>query len=162
MNAEAQAAGPAPAEAASSPTGSPLVAAGIVSVLLGGLVAAVTGPLDLAKGSWLAAYLVLVCGAGSYAIGAAQTRSTARPLPPKVATQATGWAMGNTAVIAGSLAGVPAVVDVGGALLAVALVIALTHARDLQRRFLRSTYRLALVALLVSIPIGLVLAHLRA
>jgi hypothetical protein len=159
----AEALSPERAEAASPRTGSPLVAAGIACVLLGGLVAAATGPLDLVKGSWLAAYLVLVCGAGSYAVGAAQTRATSRLLPlPAVATQATGWAMGNAAVIAGSLAGVPAVVDAGGALLAIALLIALTYARNLQHRLLRRAYRLALVAFLVSIPIGLVLAHLRA
>jgi len=33
-------------------------------VIVGGLVAAVTGPSGLEQGSWLAAYSVLVCGVG--------------------------------------------------------------------------------------------------
>lgn len=37
-----------------------LTATGVGCVVLGGVIAAVTGPLDLAHGSWLAAYLVLV------------------------------------------------------------------------------------------------------
>ena len=38
-------------------------------IVLGGLVAAVTGPLHFDRGSWLAAYLVLVCGVAQCAIG---------------------------------------------------------------------------------------------
>ena len=51
-----------------------LTATGIGSVVLGGLVAAVTEPLDLTHGSWVAAYLVLVGGVGQGAMGRARLR----------------------------------------------------------------------------------------
>jgi hypothetical protein len=43
-----------------------LIFVGASCVVLGGLVAAFTGPLQLTDGSWLAAYLVLVCGEAQY------------------------------------------------------------------------------------------------
>ena len=55
-------------------SGTMLTATGICSVALGGLVAAVAQPLDLAHGSWLAAYLVLVGGVAQGAMGQARFR----------------------------------------------------------------------------------------
>ncbi len=46
-----------------------LLMSAALSVIVGGLVAAVAGPLGLAQGSWLAAYLVLVCGVGGWGSG---------------------------------------------------------------------------------------------
>ncbi|MCE5292393.1 MAG: hypothetical protein LLG14_24605, partial [Nocardiaceae bacterium] len=46
-----------------------LVVLGMSQVILGGLVAAVTRPLALTHGSWLAAYLVLVGGVAQYTMG---------------------------------------------------------------------------------------------
>ncbi len=143
------------------------VTCGAVFVILGGLVAAVTGPLALPRGSWLAAYLVLVCGVPQYLIG----RGTLRPgvlragWPSLVA-----WNAGNAAVIVGTLLTAPYVVDVGGVLLLlvlVALLVSLLRRRPAVgerraagvRRWLLIGF---LLALTVSIPIGLVLAHLRA
>ncbi len=67
-----------------------MVVLGALFIVLGGLVAAVTGPLDLVQGSWLAAYLVLVCGVAQFAIGtmqAAQNRGS-DPMP-----RPRGWAL---------------------------------------------------------------------
>lgn len=148
-------------------------------VILGGLAAAVTGPLGLRNGSWLAAYLVLVCGVGSFAIGAVQARSA--PTPVRAWIQLSCWAVGNIAVIAGSLTGIPAVVDSGVVLLVIALLVALAHAlRPAHPTGRRSTdddiaglppapigrlvgwvYRCLLVLMIVSAPVGAVLAHLR-
>lgn len=139
-----------------------LFVAGVACVVAGGLVAAVTGPLGLAKGSWAAAYLVLVCGTASCAIGAAQTRLLDRSIAaPSAWTQAGAWAAGNAAVIAGTLTGLPLVVDAGAALLVAALGIALGRTRGAAARPATWAYRLTLIALLVSIPVGMVLAHLR-
>jgi hypothetical protein len=141
---------------------SAMVAAGIGCVLLGGAVAAVTGPLDLVKGSWLAAYLVLVCGASSYAIGRAQERLAATPLPTSAALAlAACWTAGNAAVVAGTLTGVPLVVDLGGALLLAALAVAFRAVRGAARGPALLAYRCALLVLLLSVPIGLLLSHLR-
>lgn len=140
-----------------------LTVAGTGCVVLGGLVAAVTGPLELSKGSWLAAYLVLVCGVGTRAIGTVQAG------PGESATSAgrdraqlACWGLGNTAVIVGSLVAEPVVVDVGVPLLVIALATALLDPRGRQiGRLGRWTYRALLVALLIGAPIGAVLAHLR-
>ena len=141
----------------------PLFAAGVACVLIGGLVAAATGPLDLAKGSWAAAYLVLVCGASSCAIAAAQARPRGTAVAPAAAgAQAAAWALGNAAVLAGTLTGLPVAVDAGGVLLAAALGIALALTRGTAPGLVRTAYRLALVGLLLSVPVGAALAHLRA
>lgn len=153
---------PSPGTGTGTRLGRALFASGAVCVVLGGLVAAVTGPLGLAKGSWAAAYLVLVCGTASCAIGAAQTRLTVRPIRPALArSQAAAWALGNAAVIAGTLTGLPLVVDAGAALLVAALGAALGLTRGAARALPLWAYRAALIVLLVSVPIGMVLAHVR-
>ncbi|MCD0442962.1 cupin domain-containing protein [Glycomyces sp. A-F 0318] len=139
-----------------------LFAAGVACVLLGGLAAAATGPLDLYKGSWAAAYLVLVCGAASCAIAFMQARSRAGALPPTASRiQSSAWALGNAAVLAGTLAALPAIVDAGAALLLAALGIALAATRGNAPGPARTAYRIALIVLLLSVPVGVLLAHLR-
>lgn len=137
---------------------------GAVCVILGGLAAAVTGPLGLSNGSWLAAYLVLVCGVGSCAIGFVQARST--PMPSVRAwTQLSCWLVGNVGVIVGSLTGIPAAVDAGALLLAIALLLALAHAGRTAvgpaGALTRWAYRCLLLLLLISVPVGALLAHLK-
>lgn len=135
---------------------------GSTCVVGGGLVAALTGPLVLSKGSWLAAYLVLVCGVAQYLIGRAPVRAGWFALAM--------WNAGNIAVITGTLLTSPYLVDAGGVLLLVVLIALL---RELLRRrtsdaivSMRAWQRWLMVAvvsaLIVSVPIGLVLAHLRA
>ena len=48
------------------------VAAGSSCVVVGGLVAAATGPTGFEDGSWVAAYLVLVGGVAQIALGVGQ------------------------------------------------------------------------------------------
>lgn len=137
---------------------------GAVSVIAGGLVAAVTRPLDIEHGSWLAAYLVLVCGVAQVAIGAAQTWLVDPALGPGAEwAQVAIWNVGHILVIAGTLATTPLVVDVGGVLLVVAVGMALaaTRGHRVGPDLLLWAHRAVLVIVLVSIPVGLVLAHLR-
>ena len=111
-------------------TASAMVVIGGSFVVLGGLVAAVTGPLGLEHGSWLAAYLVLVCGVAQFAIGTAQSGQGlgAKPMP-----WARGWVqltclnLGNVAVIVGTLVREPLLVDSAVVLLLVAFGIALSQ-----------------------------------
>lgn len=139
-----------------------LAVLGAVCVVAGGLVAAVTGPLDLLHGSWAAAYLVLVCGVASLVVAAAQTWLVAGPVPSSAAAaQALAWVAGNVGVLGGTLAGSSPLVVVGGVLLVVALVVALAVALRVRHRLLGWAYRLVLVLVTLSIPVGLVLSVVR-
>ncbi len=147
-----------------------MIMIGVACVVLGGLVAAVTGPLDLRHGSWLAAYLVLVCGTAQVVVGWMQSGSSSvTPATPLVR----GWVqvaclnLGNAAVIGGTLTRAPWMVDGGALLLVVALGIAFHAVRPgtVSSRVaggLLWAYRGLLLLLVVSLPIGSVLAHIRA
>lgn len=99
---------------------------GVCFVVVGGRVAAATGPLELAQGSWLAAYLVLVCDV----------------------------------VIAGVLLDAAAVVGVGAVPLLVTLGLAIHAARRPARPLSIATVGY-LAVLVVRVPVGLVLTHVR-
>ena len=138
-------------------------------VLLGGAVAAVASPLDIAKGSWLSAYLVLVAGVPVYLVG----QFIAHWIVGRGGwALLVGWYLGNAAVVVGSLLSFPLLVDLGGIVLLVPLVIMLWIALQ-QGRIAGSTrsrgaeigrllLMAALVVMIFSIPVGLVLAHIRA
>lgn len=141
------------------------LAIGGACIVAGGLVAAVTGPFALVKGSWLAAYLVLVAGVAQIGLGVLQERLADRtPSRLLLTLEAGTWNLGNAAVIVGTLVSAPVIVDVGGALLVIALALFLAAVRrsgSAPRRTLWLFRGLVLV-LLVSIPVGLVLAAVRA
>jgi hypothetical protein len=156
-----------------------MVAGGAGCVILGGLVAAITGPLGLENGSWLAAYLVLVCGVGAYATGTMQARPAPTPTPQaRSLTQLGCWSLGNAAVITGAMTGIAIIVDAGVPLLVIALALALADALRRDRptesphqtagnpapgsnRLTGWAYRSLLLVLMISAPVGAVLAHLR-
>lgn len=125
-------------------------------------------PRSHRAGTWSAAYLVLVCGVAQAGLGLGQALSTSRTPTIVIAVQAIGWNLGNAAVIAGTLTAYTALVDVGGALLFVILILlarglTATGGRpaDRMRRWFRYGYGLLILILLVSIPVGVILAHLR-
>jgi hypothetical protein len=142
-----------------------LIVIGSCCVVLGGLVAAATGPLGWVRGSWAAAYLVLVGGVAQYGMGKARAWHH-RPQPFRWGwAQIGAWNLGNAAVLGGTLAGTPLVVGLGSALLVFGLVIAWQAARGgtgpvagrLAALWSRA-YQGLLVVLAVSIPIGMVLS----
>lgn len=139
-----------------------LTVLGAACVVAGGLVAAVTAPLDLAHGSWAAAYLVLVGGVTQYVMG----RMRSSYDPGRVAwrgwAQVVGWNGGNALVVGGTWTEAPLLVDLGSLLLAGALLTALYDDRGTRSpRVLRWGFRLLLLVMALSIPIGIVLSHLR-
>lgn len=158
-----------------------LVLLGAAQVIFGGLVAAVTGPLNLDTGSWLAAYLVLVGGVAQYAMGRAGDWFGHRPGSKSMGARVAGWNGGNAAVIIGTLVMAPVLVDAGGLALVIVLIgefrgllrSGVETAVD-GRTFdwaaatprLTSAARVVYLALLgvlaVSIPVGLAMAHFRA
>ena len=154
--------GEAPVASASRP--GPFSILGAASVIVGGLVAAVTSPLHLAHGSWAAAYLVLVNGVAQIALGTSQAALAGTPTRATVIGEVAAWNAGSALVIGGTVMRLPLIVDVGGLLLVIALVmlIATVRGKTAGPQWALWTYRLLLVIVLVSIPVGLVLAHLRA
>ena len=147
-------------------------ALGIALIVVGGHIAAITGPLQLERGSWLAAYLVLVGGVTQCLIARALEHAPWASGREGWLTIA-AWNAGNLLVVIGALARVPLVADVGGLLIAVPLVVVLRTtftSRSSPRpmpapaapgRVSRAVTALALIVVLVGVPVGLVLTHLR-
>lgn len=138
---------------------------GAAWVVLGGLIAAATGPLHLESGSWAAAYAVLVAGVAQCAFGAAQDALASRgPSRHTVTAELAAWNVGSVAVLGGTVVRMPYVVDVGGLLLvaALALMIRTVRGRGAGPAWALWTYRALLVVILLSIPVGLTMAHVRA
>lgn len=150
-----------------------LTSLGVFCVVVGGLVAAVTGPLELTHGSWTAAYLVLVGGVTQCAMGQSRTRRPDVAQPRAWAWAQIGtWNLGNALVIGGTLSSQTLIVDLGSVLLVAALAIALQAtrptpamaARSADRRvppWIERSYRILLLVLALSIPVGIVLSHVR-
>ncbi|WP_457950353.1 hypothetical protein ACTAQI_07090 [Pseudarthrobacter sp. alpha12b] len=140
-------------------------AVALLCIVAGGLVAAVTSPLRLEHGSWAAAYLVLVGGVAQGALGVSQYFLAPRRIMGwKVVAELVAWNSASAAVIGGTLAANPWVVDAGGGLLVVSLALMLATVRgpDSRSGWALRGYRALVVVIGISIPIGLVLAHLRA
>lgn len=142
---------------------------GVLAVVAGGLLAAVIAPAPTERATWAVAYLVLVWGVAQVGLGVGQGLCVGRLSTGLVVAQVTGWNVGCAAVVVGTVSGVPAVADGGGALLVVTLILL---ARGLaggpaRRRagvpsWARWSYGLLITVLLVSIPVGLILLQLRA
>lgn len=139
------------------------LAVGYSAVFVGGIIAALTSPLGITKGSWLAAYLVLVAGLSQLLLSHQQQLLLTPPRPARwLWTQLLSWMVGNALVIAGSLNGLPLLVGIGGAGLLLALLIALAHTTEAPIAWRAWALRLFYGAVIISVPIGITLAHLRA
>lgn len=140
----------------------PFVGFGAVCIVAGGMVAAITARNPTESGTWAAAYLVLVAGVAQVALGTGQALLAAKPPPPQVVTaEFIMWNCANAVVLAGTLLGVESLIDAGGGLLVVVLALFAHRVRGAtgRARWFLSAYRLLVTALLVSIPIGLLLAR---
>ncbi|MGW9629117.1 hypothetical protein ACWGST_00265 [Agromyces sp. NPDC055520] len=145
-------------------------AVGIALIVVGGLVAAVTGPLNWEQGSWLAAYLVLVGGATQCLI--ARVVASAPWADGRGGVLLfTVWNLGFLLVIVGALARLPLVADLGGLLIVPTLVVALratlvSSSSDASSggmgRVARVLSAIVFVVVLIGVPVGLVISHLRA
>lgn len=132
---------------------------GVLFVVGGGMVAAVTAPLGVYRGSWLAAYLVLVCGVAQAAIGRAQEGLPRDRVRLAVwGWQYACWNAGNALVILGTMRQWLLPIYLGSALLLGVIVMALWLLRNGLTQLWGWAYAAMLVVLLVSIPVGLLLA----
>jgi hypothetical protein len=141
-----------------------MVGLGVASVVGGGLASAATALAPTEHTAWAVAYLVLVGGVAQVGLGVAQILFS-RPGGSGVATlsELALWNVGNAAVLAGVLAATAVLVDLGGALLVVALALAVYGVRGARGtggwRIALFTFRALVVVLLLSIPAGLLLAR---
>lgn len=150
----------------------PFLLLGAAGIIAGGLCAAVSASAPSRLAAWAAAYLVLVVGVAQVALGLGQAHLAQRlPTRRVVLTEFVAFNLGNAAVLAGTALAMPMLVNLGGLLLAVSLVVFALRMRGVRdsaawhsrpHRWLVLAYQAVLVVVLVSIPIGLVLAQLRA
>jgi hypothetical protein len=142
----------------------PFLGIGSVSVVAGGLVAALTRPTGFELGSWLAAYLVLVGGVAQIALGTGQAwLADEPPRATAVNAEVATWNLGVAATVVGTLAAAPVVTTLGGIATALALVLFLVGVRmpGPAPRWALIVYRWVVAIVLVSIPVGLALAWIR-
>lgn len=145
----------------------PFAVVGMMGVIGGGIAAAVTGPTDWDQGAWFAAFVVLVVGVAQIGLGVGQAAlGSTVPSKVAVAAQVATWNVGCAFVVAGTLASSPLVATVGSLIvlvcLAIAGKIAVGHsALDGTARLALALYRLLLVVLVVSTPIGIALSWIR-
>ena len=138
------------------------MAMGGISIIAGGLLAAVTAISPTRHATWAAAYLVLVVGVAQLGIGVGQALLAPKtPSSRLITAELLTWDIGNAGVIAGTLLNRVGLVDLGGVLLAVSLILFLLGVRGHagQKRWLLYGYRLLIAIVLVSIPIGLIISR---
>lgn len=141
----------------------PLLAAGAVSIIAGGIAAAVTGPTGWEHGSWVAAFLVLVGGVAQIGLAVGQAGLAAGPLRSRgVLVECVLWNAGCLTVIAGTLVSSPVAVAIGSAPLVATLAMSSQAVRrPVGHPRLTLASRILVVVLLASIPVGVALAWMR-
>lgn len=143
-------------------TALPFVLIGSGCVIAGGLVAAATAHAPSEHGTWAVAYLVLVAGIAQCALGIGQALlATYPPRQQTLIYEVLAWNFANAGVILGTLLGLEWLTDIGGILLIVALIQFLGVTRGAAASWWLRAYQLLIVIVLVSAPIGLVLAYLQ-
>lgn len=143
----------------------PMASVGAAAVVAGGILAAATASASSQPAVWATAYLVLVVGAVQIALAIGFGLLVPRPVAAGLRAWAFGlFNLGNAAVLAGTLLdgvvrGSVWLVDLGGGLLAIAMALLLYAARGARRGWLLRGYIAVVAVILVSMPIGLVLAR---
>jgi hypothetical protein len=141
----------------------PFLGLGGLCVVGGGLVSAASAGAPSQQSAWAVAYLVLVAGVAQVGLGLGRLLAT-RPARAATSVELGCWNLGNALVLAGVLLPVTTLVDLGGALLVVALALALHGVQGARpagaARWALRAFRMLVAVLGVSIPIGLVLARL--
>lgn len=140
------------------------VAVGSVLIVAGGLVAAVTRPTGFEQGPWVAAFLVLVGGVAQILIGGGQAALvTEPPTGTTLSIELTTWNVGCAATLIGTLIASPPVTTLGGVALIGSLVVFLVTVlrAGAHPGWARTAYVTVVGFVLVSTPVGLVLAWVR-
>lgn len=155
---------PGRAEGRSAEAVWPFLVAGGISIILGGLVSAVSRPLAWDLGSWAAAYLVLVGGVAQIGLGGGQAWiADDAPDPVTAYGQVALWNLSVMATLAASLLGVPALTTVSGVATVAALAWFLIATRRVRPgpRWSAWVFRTVVGVVLVSTPVGVALSWIR-
>jgi hypothetical protein len=153
----------------------PFLIAGVACIIAGGLLAAATAYVTTQKTAWATAYIVLVGGVAQIGLGAA-VAWLAPTAPRRAAWWAfAGWNLGNAGVLTGQLAGILILTDIGTVILVAALVTVFAAVGGWPGRGARASgagapdhpgvlwaFRGLVILLAVTMPIGVILAHLGA
>ncbi len=141
----------------------PFFVCALVSVIAGGMLAAATAYSTTQKTAWATAYIVLVSGVAQAVLGAAMGWLAPNARQPITWTSFVLFTLGNVGVLVGQFSGVIALTFVSGAMLMIALILVVvaTH-RDRAPAHPGAlwTFRIIVILLAVSIPVGLTLAAL--
>lgn len=141
----------------------PALVLALLCVIAGGLVSAVTAHAATQAASWAAAYLVLVGGVGTGGLAVGRGLfSRVEPTRARLGSELTTWLLGNALVLTGTLLTPAWLVEVGSVLLLVALVSVVAAVyRGGGAAILRRLFLTLVIVLLVSIPVGVLISHLR-
>lgn len=145
-------------------TAAPFLVIGGLGILAGGFLSAISAAAPSYLASWAVAYLVLVVGFAQLLLGIGQDQlAVRRPSTGLVAAEVLAFNLANVAVLVGSLTSIVVLTWIGAALIVVAMVLFIWAARGggSRHRWLLYLFRAMVVILLVSAPIGIVLAHSR-
>lgn len=136
------------------------VVLGAAAIIFAGLFSAVTARSASYHSAWLVAYLVLIVGISQVVLGLGNWWLAATPLRPGSAVGVLLlFNLGNAGVIVGTLVGATIWVDVGSALLVIALLGFGWATRSPRRSGLLWAYWAFVAMLLISVVVGLVFAH---
>lgn len=141
------------------------IAIGTLCIIAGGMLSAVTAHSPTRHATWAAAFLVLVVGVAQAALGTGQALLASRkPGRRLVAMEVLAYNVGSLLVLGGTLSGKLVLLDVGSVLLALALVLFFrgVNGAETHHGRLLLLYRVLLAVVLLSIPVGVLLAHRRA
>ncbi|WP_417234277.1 hypothetical protein [Arthrobacter sp.] len=145
-------------------TAIPFLVIGGLGILAGGFLSAISAAAPSYLAAWAVAYLVLVVGFAQLLLGIGQDQlAVRRPSGRLVAAEVLTFNLANVAVLAGSLTSIVVLTWIGAALIVVAMALFIWAARGCggRHRWLLYLFRAMIVILLVSAPIGIVLAHSR-
>jgi hypothetical protein len=142
----------------------PFLSVGGASVVAGGLLSAATAPTPGYTASWAVAYIVLVAGVAQLVLGIGQAKlAPHQPSGRILALESVSFNLANVAVLAGTVIGAAWMVDIGAAFIVTALVLFIWSVRGTgsANRWMLYGFRAVVVIVLVTTPIGLVIAHLK-
>lgn len=139
-------------------------ALGVDAILAGGLLAAFTASRPSQFYSWATAYLVLVVGVLQIAFSISLYLLAKKPDSKTVALSFILYNLGNLCVVLGTALkntwqNHTIIVDLGGLLLAVAMLVFMFAVRDAKKTWLRTIFYTLTAVIFISIPIGLLLAR---